>query len=567
VGLAQPQAEPIQARVLIVVPNRSAVSRVVTGDAAEAVWRREYDLGSAIVSSRAFQSATFVERADTRQPDPAGAQFVIWYRLESGTAADASKGWYIRKDDLAPPTAIPLDPGAAAGPGRTAAFLKSLRETALKLGATTTKPPASVQASGAQPARSPVPAAPTARTYTYNDKQYTSLDAVLAARRADIDSNIKAVPKDTEPVKGRARIVLADRDRLRALYPNRTAADLNLLVEFSHISEQEVVDALRRAGTFERVSVVEQNDTTNPEPGDDDYVIFYQVRSTGANNVGTWTAGWRVRRKGSPAVIPVGFDPGVPVGGPRLAAFVKTVRQAAVNLGTRTPGVPGAVAGGPGSGSGFFINAAGQVVTNDHVVNACSTIRVLDTAKTARTATVVARDATNDLALLATGTAPKATARLRETRTVRAGESVVVTGFPLAGLVGSEMQVTTGTLTSLAGISDDTRIFQISAPVQPGNSGGPLLDGEGNVIGVVSATLNALRVAVATGGAIPQNVNFAIKSSVLRNFLEANNVDFASIAERPAHDLQAPDIADIGRTFTVKVVCEKAAPTPAAPKP
>ena len=149
----------------------------------------------------------------------------------------------------------------------------------------------------------------------------------------------------------------------------------------------------------------------------------------------------------------------------------------------------------------------------------------------------------------------EAAAQLRETRSVRAGESIVVTGYPLSGLVGSDMSVTTGSITSLSGPADDSRIVQLSAPIQPGNSGGPLLDTAGNVIGMVSSTLNALRVAVAIGGAIPQNVNFAIKSNVIRNFLEANNVDFASTADRPNHDLAAPDIADIGRRFTVKVEC------------
>jgi hypothetical protein len=69
---------------------------------------------------------------------------------------------------------------------------------------------------------------------------------------------------------------------------------------------------------------------------------------------------------------------------------------------------------------------------------------------------------------------------------------------------------------------------------------------------------------MVTGGTIPQNVNFAIKASVLRNFLEANNVDFASIAEKPTKNLQAPDIADVGRGFTVKVVCEAKAAQPTA---
>ncbi len=102
---------------------------------------------------------------------------------------------------------------------------------------------------------------------------------------------------------------------------------------------------------------------------------------------------------------------------------------------------------------------------------------------------------------------------------MRQGEDIVVYGFPLPGVLSSGGNVSTGNVTALTGLGDDSRFLQISAPVQPGNGGGPLLDRSGNVVGVVVSKLNALSVASATGD-VPQNVNFAIKASVALAFLE-----------------------------------------------
>src|SRR4029077_18418126 len=105
------------------------------------------------------------------------------------------------------------------------------------------------------------------------------------------------------------------------------------------------------------------------------------------------------------------------------------------------------------------------------------------------------------------------------------GEEIIVIGFPLKGLLSSAPTITTGIVSSLAGLRDDRTRFQISAPVQPGNSGGPVLDKSGNVVGMVVSKLNVLRIARMTGD-IPQNVNFAIPVSILTSVLDANSVKY-----------------------------------------
>jgi S1-C subfamily serine protease len=128
---------------------------------------------------------------------------------------------------------------------------------------------------------------------------------------------------------------------------------------------------------------------------------------------------------------------------------------------------------------------------------------------------------------------------------VNSGDQVVAIGYSLHGLLTSDLTVTTGIISSLAGLRNDTRFLQISAPVQPGNSGGPLHDNSGNIVGVVTAKLDALRAVKATGD-IPQNINFAIKTGALRDFLDNSAVPYQTA--EPGSEMKTADIAGAART-------------------
>lgn len=112
--------------------------------------------------------------------------------------------------------------------------------------------------------------------------------------------------------------------------------------------------------------------------------------------------------------------------------------------------------------------------------------------------------------------------------------------------------MTTGNLSSLSGMGGDTRFLQITAPVQPGNSGGPMLDAAGNLMGVVVSKLDAIKLAKITGD-MAQNVNFAIHANVLRTFLDTNNVDYESASSN--QPLAPTAIAEKARGFTALVEC------------
>jgi hypothetical protein len=202
------------------------------------------------------------------------------------------------------------------------------------------------------------------------------------------------------------------------------------------------------------------------------------------------------------------------------------------------------------SGTGFYVSRDGHILTNSHVVRDCAQIEVSG-ANGLMPARLVAQDRTNDLALLKVATTPLKIAAVRTG--VRLGEGVAVFGYPLSGMLSTSGNFTLGNVTALSGLGDDSRYFQISAPVQPGNSGGPLVDANGNLIGVVTAKLNALKVMVATNGDIPQNVNFAIKGSVASAFLESNGVAFTQGSDTTA--LQPADLADHAKGMSVYVSC------------
>ena len=170
------------------------------------------------------------------------------------------------------------------------------------------------------------------------------------------------------------------------------------------------------------------------------------------------------------------------------------------------------------SGTGFFITADGFLVTNAHVVRDAARVRVVASTGAVE-ARVVKVDSANDLALLKTEVTSHPLA-VAPSRTALMGSTVATIGFPNTTLQGLAPKMAKGEIAALTGVRDDPRCFQISVPVQPGNSGGALLDERGNVIGVVSAKLSA-SAALATSGALPENVNYAVKSSFLLSFLES----------------------------------------------
>ena len=161
-------------------------------------------------------------------------------------------------------------------------------------------------------------------------------------------------------------------------------------------------------------------------------------------------------------------------------------------------------------------------------------------------------NATNDLTLL------KADGKfiplpVVSSRTVKMGGTVATVGFPNVGLQGFAPNLAKGEIVALSGAQDNPRYFQISDPVQPENSGGALADERGNVVGVVSAKLSA-RAALATSGALPENVNYAVKSSFLLSFLGSVPEVSANLKDPNTKDRKFEDVAKSAEHAAVLVL-------------
>ncbi len=171
------------------------------------------------------------------------------------------------------------------------------------------------------------------------------------------------------------------------------------------------------------------------------------------------------------------------------------------------------------SGSGFFVTSDGYLVTNYHVIKDAIDIKAT-TSVGDLTARVIAVDDKIDLALLKVETKHVPSLSLASARRARLGEEVFAMGFPMPDTQGFSPKVTKGIISSENGMNDSPYEYQIDAALQPGNSGGPLCDRNGNVVGVNTAILNSSYFLKKSGN-VPQNVNYAVKKSYLRAFLDS----------------------------------------------
>ena len=177
------------------------------------------------------------------------------------------------------------------------------------------------------------------------------------------------------------------------------------------------------------------------------------------------------------------------------------------------------------SGTGFFINEFGHIVTNFHVIEGCKNIY-----QDEELLKVIAKDQINDLAILK-GTNQNKKYLLFEKDLPKKGEEVLVSGYPFGKDFGDESKLTEGIISALQGMGNDYTRFQIDAAIQPGNSGGPVLNKKGNVIGVAVASAN-IQAFLEQYGTIPQNKNFAIQSTTLMMMLITNKIEYKSSPQK-----------------------------------
>ena len=173
------------------------------------------------------------------------------------------------------------------------------------------------------------------------------------------------------------------------------------------------------------------------------------------------------------------------------------------------------------SGTAFAVSPLGHLVTNNHVIDGCEVVAIHQDGVTIPVS-IVTRDLQNDLAVLKGEFSPIHIFPIRGRNPVLL-EDIYVAGFPFGYNYSSSIKVTKGIISALTGVGNNFSNFQIDAALQPGNSGGPILDENGSVIGVAVARLNT-EYALTNWGALPENINFGIKSNVVMSLLESQRI-------------------------------------------
>ncbi len=194
------------------------------------------------------------------------------------------------------------------------------------------------------------------------------------------------------------------------------------------------------------------------------------------------------------------------------------------------------------SGTGFAVNSDGYIITNEHVVRGCD-VQGFIYANKPRRLELIAKNKKLDVAILKSSSI-KIIDHLKFSSTLVTAQNVYAYGFPLLGQLSKELKVTDGIVSSLSGIKNDRSRIQVTTPIQPGNSGGPVVDERGLVVGVTVSGLVGKRV---------QNINFAIKKDNVLAFLSQNRVPFK--ISTTAINQQRPDVYENMKKAVFPIFC------------
>lgn len=390
--------------------------------------------------------------------------------------------------------------------------------------------------------------------YTFNGIAYPTPDEAYAAQRSVLEAELSHVDPIEIGLDARAVVVIPSQKRIIergfvTYSENTPEASKYYVAQILQNAYRAMGLAIKTTRAFSSVAIYTSDDPESEASAthDEHYAVWLHLESA---NV----AQWYMRPSESDDRIPLPIDHGQPVDW-QVAVWAKSVAELAIeragtSRGTRARDAPAESA----SGSGFAISADGYYLTSYHVVDKCESITLPHQGHDVEL-TVAYADEVNDLAILKGQAVSGTYATFAADRPPRLTEEVVVVGFPLRGLLSSTASVTTGSVSNLAGIRNDTRFLQISAPVQQGSSGGPVIDRFGRIVGVVTSKLNALSVALR-GGDIPQNVNFALKHSVATTVLDAAGVDY-HVGRAGAEKLDRASVSEAGQQMTFSIVCRR----------
>jgi len=194
------------------------------------------------------------------------------------------------------------------------------------------------------------------------------------------------------------------------------------------------------------------------------------------------------------------------------------------------------------SGTGFFVSQSGHIITNHHVIDECKEVKVSFNGSEVD-ANVLAVDRYNDLAILKTNLTPSSVYSVSGEDAALL-DDIVIAGFPLGKKISASIKTSKGSVTSLAGVGDNYSRFQTDAALNQGNSGGPIMDQKGNVVGVAVSAYGKQEGV--------ESFNFGIKASTLKAFAQSNGLTFMSPNSR---DLSNSELGQLITNATLYLEC------------
>ena len=193
------------------------------------------------------------------------------------------------------------------------------------------------------------------------------------------------------------------------------------------------------------------------------------------------------------------------------------------------------------SGTGFFISNDGTMITNNHVIEGCSQIVSIYENREIKSS-LINTDVKNDLAIIKSNIKPQKFYSISK-KDADLLENVIIAGYPLGKKISSEIKATSGTVTALAGYDNNYAEFQTDAALNSGNSGGPIINNNGEVVGVAVAKWQEEGV---------ESFNFGIKSSTLITFLNSTNINYSEIVNK---NMKKNDLIELIKSATVYLEC------------
>jgi|GEM_PF-4347075 len=390
--------------------------------------------------------------------------------------------------------------------------------------------------------------------YKADGVTYTSVEAAIVGHRVIIERELSVIQPPGKPVGGSLLLIQPSISRLKymtATVLHRHDDITDYIANVFDIDMHVAARAMVQVKEFDKVEVVTSDEPDKVDAAGYDYKMWTELAEDGHNRT------YLIVPSKPENKIEIIFGTSQS-NLERLRNIMASTLNGASDLGAKVDRVtiPG-VTGGTTSGTGFFINKDGNLLTNAHVVNGCRKLKVVLPQEEAD-ASLVKSDSRNDLALLRV---PSRTAgpiaQFHGYSPVRMGDEAVAYGFPLAGALSSQGNLTNGNVTALSGLADDSRFYQISTQIQPGNSGGPLLSEDGRVIGITSSFITySMQSPGQASVNVAQNLNFAIKAQIAMNFLDTNSVKY-ELATTAHPAMKLADIGDLAKGYTFMVKCIK----------